>query len=73
MITSALEDAIFELNNEVSVELVDRDDPDLLREAYRLRHQVYCVEHCFEVGQNGIERDEYDDFARHAVVRWQHT
>jgi len=71
MITSALEDAIFELNNEVSVELADT--PALLQEAYRLRHQVYCVERGFEAGQNGIERDDYDDFARHAVVRWRQT
>ena len=73
MIRSALEDAIFELSNDVSVELVDQDDRDLLRQAYRLRYQVYCVEHSYEAGQNGIERDEYDDIARHAVVRWRHT
>ena len=73
MIRSVLEDSIFELNNEVSVELVDQDDRDLLRQAYQLRHQVYCVERRFEAGKNGIERDEYDSFARHAVVRWQHT
>src|SRR5580704_10802799 len=71
MITSALEDAIFELDNEVSVELADT--PALLREAYRLRYQVYCVERGFEAGQNGIEYDEYDKFAQHAVVRWQQT
>jgi N-acyl amino acid synthase of PEP-CTERM/exosortase system len=73
MINSVFEDAIFELNNEVFVELVDEDNPGLLREAHRLCHQVYCVEHSYEVGQNGTERDEYDDFARHAVVRWRHT
>ncbi len=73
MIRSALEDAIFELSNEVSVELVDQDDRDLLRQAYRLRYQVYCVERQFLTGQNGVERDEYDDFALHAIMRWRHT
>jgi N-acyl amino acid synthase of PEP-CTERM/exosortase system len=73
MIRSALEDAIFELSNEVSVELVDQDDRDLLRQAYRLRYQVYCVERQFLTGQNGVEYDEYDEFALHAVVRWHRT
>jgi N-acyl amino acid synthase of PEP-CTERM/exosortase system len=73
MIRSVLEDSIFELNNEVSVELVDQDDRALLRQAYRLRYQVYCVERQFLTGQNGVEYDEYDEFARHAVVRWHRT
>jgi len=38
-----------------------------------LRYQVYCLERGFLVGQNGVERDEYDDHARHAVVRWRQT
>ncbi len=71
MLGSAFEDAISRLDDEVSVELVDT--PDALREAYQLRWQVYCVERRFLVGQNGIEYDEYDDFARHAVVRWRPT
>jgi N-acyl amino acid synthase of PEP-CTERM/exosortase system len=71
MIRSALENAILALREEVSVEIADT--PALLWEAHRLRHQVYCVEHAYETGQNGIERDEYDDFARHAVVRWRQT
>jgi N-acyl amino acid synthase of PEP-CTERM/exosortase system len=71
MIRSALEDAIFELSNEVSVELADT--PALLWQAYRLRYQVYCLERRFLTGQNGVERDDYDDFARHAVVRWRQT
>ena len=45
------------------------DTPELLREAYRLRHQVYCVERGFEVSDSGLECDEYDDHAPHVVVR----
>jgi len=71
MIGSALEDAIFELKGEVSVELADT--PAALREAQQLRYQVYCVEREFLTGQNGIERDDYDDFASHVVVRWRQT
>ena len=59
------------MNEEVSVELV-RTRAEL-REAYELRWQVYCVERGFLVGQNGVEFDEYDDFSRHAVVRWKQT
>jgi N-acyl amino acid synthase of PEP-CTERM/exosortase system len=68
---TALEDAIFRLNEEVSVELADT--PAARREAYELRWQVYCIERGFLVGQNGIECDEYDDFSRHAVARWRQT
>ena len=68
---SALENAIYRLSDEVSVELADT--PALRGEAYRLRYQVYCVERNYEVGQDGLEWDEYDAFARHAVVRCRHT
>ncbi len=75
MIRSApnLKDAIDDLRNDVSVELVDPDNDDLLRQVYRLRYQVYCVERSFLTGQNGVESDEYDDFARHVVVRLKNT
>jgi N-acyl-L-homoserine lactone synthetase len=67
----ALEDAIYNLTDQVSVELADT--PALRREAFRLRYQVYCVERAFEVGQDGLEWDQYDDFARHAIVRCRHS
>ena len=67
----ALGDAIARLNDEVSVELANTTAA--LGAAYRLRYQVYCVERGFEPGQDGIERDKYDDQARHAVVRWRQT
>ena len=66
---SALDAGLRALKEEVSVELVTT--PDVLDQAYRLRHQVYCVEHDFLTGQNGVERDEYDEFSNHAVVRWR--
>jgi N-acyl-L-homoserine lactone synthetase len=68
---SSLENTVLALREEASVELADT--PDLRREAYRLRYQVYCVERAFEAGQNGMERDKYDDFASHAIVRWRNT
>jgi N-acyl amino acid synthase of PEP-CTERM/exosortase system len=68
---SVLENTVSALREQVSVEMADT--PALLREAYRLRHQVYCVEHAYETGRDGMERDAYDDFARHAVVRWRQT
>lgn len=71
MPSSPLDQAIFKLNDEVSVELAGT--PTALREAHQLRHQVYCVERGYEPGQDGIERDEYDDCAIHAVARWRQT
>jgi N-acyl amino acid synthase of PEP-CTERM/exosortase system len=71
MTGSMLENSVRALKEEVSVELVESSA--VLSESYRLRYQVYCVERTFLTGQNGIERDEYDDFARHAVIRWRHT
>jgi N-acyl amino acid synthase of PEP-CTERM/exosortase system len=68
---STLENSVYALREEVSVEFADT--PELRSELYKLRYQVYCVEHSFLTGQNGIERDEYDDFSRHVVVRWRHT
>ena len=45
------------------------DTPDLVQEAYRLRHQVYCLERGYEPGTEGLETDAFDAHARHAVVR----
>ncbi len=46
--------------------------PDLIREAYRLRYQVYCVEHPYEDparNPDGLERDEYDHHSLHGILR----
>jgi N-acyl amino acid synthase of PEP-CTERM/exosortase system len=50
--------------------------PELLRESYRLRYQVYCVEHQFldpEKNPGGLERDEHDDHSAHAILRHRAT
>jgi N-acyl amino acid synthase of PEP-CTERM/exosortase system len=46
--------------------------PQLLRESYRLRYQVYCVEHSFlDPAENpgGLERDRYDEHSVHTLLR----
>jgi N-acyl amino acid synthase of PEP-CTERM/exosortase system len=48
------------------------DTVTLNQEAYRLRYQVYCVEHDFldpRDNAGGLERDLYDDHAVQAVLR----
>lgn len=55
-----------------SFERMNRDDPRM-EELFRLRYQVYCTECGFESDEdhpNGLEFDEYDQYARHfcAVV-----
>ncbi len=47
------------------------DTPDLLREVYRLRYQIYCIEHAFEDPNDhfaGEEVDEYDCRSVHAAL-----
>jgi N-acyl amino acid synthase of PEP-CTERM/exosortase system len=44
-------------------EVVRADTPELLREAHKLRYQVYCVENPFENPDehpDGLEKDEFD-------------
>ena len=40
-----------------------------LREVFRLRHQVYCVERGFEAGSGDEETDEFDPQSRHVLLR----
>ena len=44
-------------------------DPAVLREAYQLRHEVYCLERGYETASGDIETDRYDRHAHHVVVR----
>ena len=44
------------------------DSAELIREAYCLRHQVYCLERGYEPGADGVETDAFDAHASHAVV-----
>ena len=39
------------------------------REAFRVRHQVYCVERGYEPGAGDIETDEFDAHAQHVLLR----
>jgi N-acyl-L-homoserine lactone synthetase len=40
-----------------------------LREVFRLRHQVYCVERGYEAGNADEETDEFDPRSRHVLLR----
>lgn len=55
------------MRDEYSIETADNFA--LIAEAFRLRHQVYCIEHAYESGWNGIEHDSYDINARHVLLR----
>jgi N-acyl amino acid synthase of PEP-CTERM/exosortase system len=57
-------------------DLVRADTPELLDEAYRLRYQVYCLEHAFEnlaEHSNGRETDVDDDRSVHALLVHRRT
>jgi N-acyl amino acid synthase of PEP-CTERM/exosortase system len=52
-------------------DVVRADTPDLIREAYRLRYQVYCVENPFEnpaEHPGGLETDEFDDHSLQSLL-----
>ena len=67
MSQATLTTAIAAASSELVVQLADT--PALVRDAYRLRHQVYCLERGYEPGQDGIETDAYDAHASHVVLR----
>jgi N-acyl-L-homoserine lactone synthetase len=47
--------------------------PQQQEEAFRIRHQVYCLERTFLTGKDGLEYDEYDDSSAHVLLRDQRT
>ena len=49
------------------------DTPDKREAAYRLRHQVYCVERGYEAGQGALETDRFDQRAGHALLTQRST
>lgn len=52
--------------------LLPADTPELLREVYRMRYEVYCLEMGFERPEqfpDGLERDDYDHRARHCLIQ----
>ena len=52
-------------------ESVAADTDDGREAAYRLRYEVYCVEHPFEDPANnpdGLERDDFDQYSLHSLL-----
>jgi N-acyl-L-homoserine lactone synthetase len=49
------------------------DSPALRRDAFQLRHQVYCLERGYEPGLGDIETDAFDSQARHVLLRHRAT
>jgi N-acyl amino acid synthase of PEP-CTERM/exosortase system len=52
--------------------LVPADNPELLREVYRMRYEVYCEEMGFEEPEQfpeGLEYDAYDRRSRHCLLQ----
>ncbi len=51
-------------------ELVPATSAELTREAYRIRHSVYCQDLGFEpIREDGMEMDQYDANAMHLLLR----
>ena len=48
-------------------EVLNADTPELIRQAQRIRYQVYCVENSLEKAQDNLEGIETDEFDSHAV------
>lgn len=67
MSSTALSAAIAAVTSELVVQIADT--PALVRDAHRVRYQVYCLERGYEPGQDGLEIDDYDANARHVVLR----
>lgn len=70
-ISSTRSDNIAILAHEV--EVLVANTPELIRECFRLRHQVYCLEKNYETVNGNEERDEYDPRARHILLRHRQT
>ncbi|WP_427978807.1 PEP-CTERM/exosortase system-associated acyltransferase [Agarivorans sp.] len=44
-------------------------EPDTVKEAFRIRHDVYCEELNFEpIRENGMEQDEFDEYSRFCLI-----
>ena len=62
----SLASAINATRSELLVQIADT--PDLILEAYKLRHQVYCLERGYEQSFDEMEKDEYDCQSHHVVL-----
>jgi N-acyl amino acid synthase of PEP-CTERM/exosortase system len=55
-------------------EMIPANSDGLKQEVYKLRHQVYCVEHDFlEPSTEGFEYDEYDAYSCHYLIQHKET
>ncbi len=55
-------------------EIVLADTEALRKEAFRVRHQVYCEELGYEpINRDGLERDNYDDISHHCLLLHKET
>jgi N-acyl-L-homoserine lactone synthetase len=54
-------------------EITVADTPYKLEAAYRLRHQVYCIERGYESAQGTLESDRFDRRASHALLTQRST
>ncbi len=65
---------VVEITDEISLAasqftLEQATSPEQLREVFRLRHQVYCVERGYETAVGEEETDEFDCRSRHVLLR----
>src|SRR6185437_11139161 len=67
MLAECFSSEVDAVRSELLVEMADT--PEAVKEAYRLRHQVYCLEREYEAGRDGMETDEFDAQSRHVVIR----
>ncbi len=67
MTQATLTQAIAAASSELVVQMAGT--PALVRDAYQLRHQVYCLERGYEPDQGGLETDAYDAHSSHVVLR----
>jgi len=55
--------------SDIEPSIIYAETPELKKEVFRLRHQVYAIERGFEKPRaDGIETDEWDDHSAHALV-----
>ncbi len=65
--STGLDAAIAAMRQDFAVEFADT--PETLKEVFRLRYQVYCLERKFEAGENGTETDDFDAISCHVLLR----
>ncbi|NBQ67805.1 MAG: PEP-CTERM/exosortase system-associated acyltransferase [Nitrosomonadaceae bacterium] len=57
-------------------EIVVADTTEMLEQAYKIRYQVFCVEHNFldaSLYPDKLEKDDYDNHSSHVLLRYRPT